>query len=114
METFTSLLALLTGLIVRLAIPLAVTALLIILLRKLDARWQKEAQRPMPMLQKSECWKIKGCSSEQRANCIGAKSPLPCWQAYRLPNGHLNEKCLTCEVFITAPVPTLTTEPGRM
>jgi len=114
MEIITALPALLVGLIVRLAIPISITILLIVLLHKLDGRWQKEAQHLMPVLQKPECWKIKNCTPDQRLNCIGAQSPLPCWQAYRLPNGYLNEKCLTCEVFVKAPMPTLHTEPRRM
>ena len=114
METITSILAVAAGLLFRLAIPIAVTALLIFLLRILDARWQADAQRVLPTLQKPECWKIKGCAPEQMARCAGANSPLPCWQAFRLPNGYLREECLTCEVFIKAPMPTLKTEPRRM
>ena len=114
METITALLALLIGLLVRLAIPILVTALLIVLLRRLDAHWQKEAHLPALVVAKPECWKVKGCTPEQRADCAGAKSPLPCWQAYRLPNGYLREECLTCKVFTEAPAPTLVIEPRRM
>jgi hypothetical protein len=114
METFTSILAVMAGFLLRLAIPIAVTALLIFLLRKLDVRWQKEAELPMPALPKPECWKIKGCRPEQIAHCTGANSPLPCWQAFRLPNGYLREECLLCEVFANAPVPMLKTEPRRI
>jgi hypothetical protein len=114
MDTFTSLLAILTGLLLRLAIPIAGTALLIHLLRKLDAHWQAQAElAPLPT-EKVECWKIKGCLEEQRKNCIGAASPLPCWQIYRRPNGYLQEKCISCEVFIDAPIPALKTESRRM
>ena len=113
METIISLLAVLTGLLVRLAIPIAVTSLLILVLRKVDAHWQVEAQTPVKM-EKIECWKIKGCSPEQAANCRGASSALPCWQAYRLPNGYLREECLSCKVFTDAPIPTLNIEPRRM
>ena len=94
METMISLLALIAGLLLRLAIPIALTALLIFFLRKLDIRWQAEAQIPQPVAQTIECWKIKGCSAEQRKNCIACKSELPCWQAKRLPNGYLHEECL--------------------
>ena len=113
METIISLLAILVGLLVRLAIPIAITALLIIVLRKLDARWQVEAQKPVT-IEKPECWKAKGCPPEQVANCKGATSPLPCWQAYRLPNGYLREECLSCKVFTDAPIPALKIEPRRM
>lgn len=114
METIQSLLALLTGLFVRLAIPILVTALIIVLLRRLDARWQKEAHLPVLAVPKPECWKEKGCPPDQRASCPGAKSPLPCWQAFRSPNGYLREECLTCKIFTEAPAPTLTIEPRRI
>lgn len=110
METITSLLAILAGMLMRLAIPVAITAVLIILLRKLDARWQVEAQFPVS-IGKPECWKIKGCPPDQVKNCIGASSPLPCWQAFRLPNGYLREECLSCKVFMDAPMPALKIEP---
>jgi hypothetical protein len=114
METLTSLLTLIFGLLLRLAIPLFGTLVLVYLLRKLDAHWQTEADlAPLPA-EKVECWKIKGCSEDQRKNCIGAVSNLPCWQAYRQPNGYLREDCISCEVFVNAPISALKTEPRRM
>jgi len=104
METITSLLAILTGLLVRLAIPIFVTAMLIYFLRKLDSRWQAEAQLPVAV-EKPKCWEIKGCTPEQMKNCIAGQSSMPCWQVYRLPNGYLRDECITCEVFHQAPVP---------
>lgn len=114
METITSLLAILTGLLLRLAIPIAGTGLLIYFLRKLDAHWQAEAQFPPMPAQKVECWKIKGCPPEQQESCVAASASLPCWQVYRKPNGYLQEKCISCEVFIDAPIPALKIEPRRM
>jgi len=114
METIISLLAVAAGLLLRLAIPIALTVILIIVLRRLDASWQAETQlQPLPA-QKTLCWKIKRCSREQRKNCPAASSPLPCWQVYRLPNGYLREECLSCKVFVDAPVPTLHIETRRM
>ena len=104
METINSILFVLIGLLVRLAIPIAVTAVLIYGLRKMDARWQVEAQSP-PSIEKPNCWKIKNCPPEQVANCIAPVSSLPCWQVYRLPNGYLRDECLSCEVFRQAPIP---------
>ncbi len=101
----TYFLALAAGLLLRLAIPIAGTILLIYLLRKLDAHWQAEAQ--LPPVHKTECWKIKDCSSEQKKNCAAAASPLPCWQVFRQPNGYLREQCISCGVFVDAPVPAL-------
>ena len=114
METILTLLALMAGLLVRLAIPILITALLILLLRRLDVHWQTEAPPPQLVAQKPDCWKTKGCSPEQAANCIGAKSSLPCWQAFRLPNGYLQEKCLSCKVFTEAPMLAFKIAPRRM
>ena len=110
METLTSIFYLLIGLLLRLTIPIATTLLVIYLLRKLDKRWQAEAELQPVAIEKPECWKLKGCSPDEIKNCIAAKAPLPCWQVKRLPNGYLNEDCLSCPVFIEAPVPTLTIE----
>lgn len=114
METIISFLYILAGFLLRLAIPILGTGVLVFLLGRLDARWQAEAERQSTPPNKPECWKIKGCPPEQVENCEGAKSPLPCWQVYRRPNGYLNEECITCKVFIEAPIPTLTIEPRRM
>lgn len=110
METLTTLFYLIGGLLLRLAIPIAATLLVVLLLRKLDKRWQAEAELQPVAVQKPECWKIKNCPPEQVKNCPAAKSPLPCWQTHRQSNGYLNESCLSCEVFIKAPIPALTIE----
>ena len=104
METVTAILALLTGLLVRLAIPLSITAILIYGLRKLDARWQAEAQ-DHTLIEKPKCWEVKSCSLEQKETCAASQSPMPCWQVYRLPNGYLRDECLSCAVFRHAPIP---------
>ena len=114
METVISILALIAGFLIRLAIPIALTALLIFFLRKLDAHWQAEAELPPPVVPTVDCWKIKNCTVEQRKVCVAYQATLPCWQAKRLPNGYLREECLSCEVFTEAPMPALKTEPRRM
>lgn len=105
METLNSLLAITAGFLVRLAIPILVTALAVHYLRKLDEQWQAEAESIPLQVLKPECWKINECSPKARKACPGYKSSLPCWQARRLPNGYLREECLGCEVFRMAPVP---------
>ena len=105
MEWITTLFALTLALVVRLALPIGITLVLVFFLHKLDARWQEEAQHKFPPVEKLECWEIEGCSAEQRKNCPAFSSSQPCWQVYRRPNGKLNEKCLTCKVFIDAPIP---------
>ena len=114
METFISLLALIAGLLIRLAIPIALTALLIFLLRKLDTHWQAEGELPQAALPAIECWKVKNCSAEQQKICVAYQAAMPCWQAKRLPNGYLREECLSCEIFTKAPLPALKTEPRSM
>ena len=114
MDTLMSFFYIVAGFLLRLAVPIVGTVLLVIVLRKLDAHWQAEAEsKPLPV-DKPECWKVKGCTPEQIENCAAATSPLPCWQVYRLPNGYLNEECLSCEIFIKAPAPTLRPEPRRL
>lgn len=100
-------LVVLTGLFVRLVVPLAVTALVVYLLHKLDARWQAEAENENATLVKDEkpCWKEQGLSMDE-IKMRAAKSSQPCWQTHRLSSGYLREACLDCEVFIAAPIPT--------
>lgn len=98
-------LAVLVGLAVRLAIPILVTALAVFVLRKLDSRWQAEAKDLPLQVEKPECWKTKHCRPPDRKACAGFRSPLPCWQAFRKPNGYLDEKCLGCPVLAGAAVP---------
>jgi len=114
METIPAFLALCFGLLVRLALPIAITLVLVYFLRKLDSRWQAEARlQPVP-LQKPESRKIKDCPLERQTNCIARTSSLPCWQMLRLPNGYLREECISCKVFIDAPIPVTKIESRRM
>jgi hypothetical protein len=114
METVITFFYIIAGFLLRLAIPVAATILLVFMLRKLDARWQAEAELKPNPINKPECWKIKGCTPEQMENCEAVTSALPCWQVHRLPNGYLREECLSCEVFTKAPIPLLNSQPRRM
>ncbi len=102
----TSILVLLTGVFVRLIVPLAVTALIVFLLSKLDARWQAEAEKEHTALVKDEmpCWKEQGLAMDEIKLQV-SKNKQPCWQTHRLSNGYLCEACFDCEVFLAAPVP---------
>jgi hypothetical protein len=110
MNTLTSFFYLFVGLLLRLAIPILATLFVIYILRRLDKRWQAEAELQPVEVEKPECWRVKGCPPEQVKDCTAARSHLPCWQVKRLPNGYLNEDCLACPVFIEAPVPAFTIE----
>lgn len=110
METITPLLTVITGFTLRLAIPIAITAIAIYFLRRLDMRWQAEAKEQLlaPTVEKPKCWVINNCSAEMRESCPGYQSEQPCWQAFRDENGYLQERCLGCDVFLNAPIPVNT------
>ena len=101
--------ALCFGLLLRLVLPIAATLVAVYCLRKLDARWQAQAEAELEAhgagIERPECWKIKNCPPEQRQTCLAFLTTKSCWQMYRRPNGYLLEKCLTCEVFLDAPIP---------
>lgn len=101
-----SFFALLLGLFVRLVLPLLITALVVWGLRRLDIRWQMEAERERNLLIHDEepCWKEQGLSVDEIKLKV-AESGKPCWQIHRLSNGYLREACLDCDVFIDAPAP---------
>ena len=106
MDTLSSILAVLFGVVLRLLVPIAVTALVVYGLHKLDERWQEEARNEMKTLVIDEmpCLKMQGISTEQM-KLRASLSAQPCWQVQRSHNGRLSEACLSCEVFLDAPVP---------
>jgi hypothetical protein len=96
------------GLLLRIGIPVAVTAMIFSLLRRLDERWQKEALVIPVISSQRPCWEIKGCSYGKRKNCpASSQSNVPCWQVFRTKNGLLREDCLECDVFRLAPAPVI-------
>ena len=96
------------GLLLRIGIPLAVTALLFFLLRRLDERWQKEALAIPVISSQGPCWETKNCPEEKRKNCQASKQTnVPCWQVFRTKNGLLREECLGCDVFHQASSPVM-------
>lgn len=99
-------LVLLAGLFVRLIVPLLITALIVLALGKLDARWQADAEKERVGLLKDEtpCWKEQGLSMDE-IKMRAEKNNQPCWQTHRLSNGYLREACFDCEVFLAAPIP---------
>jgi len=107
-------LALFLGLLLRIGLPLALMAALIVFLRRLDARWQREAPQSPYRLQPGQqpCWEQKSCSLDAMRSCPAANSLQPCWQANRSLSGNLQPACLECGVFRSAPIPALAQE-GR-
>lgn len=109
MENIHSVIALITGLLIRLGVPLAVTAVFIIVLRKLDNRWKAEAAENSKSIQSTPpqkpCWEINQCTPEKMEECIAHQNPnSPCWQLFRSDQGALKENCLGCDVFKQAPL----------
>lgn len=101
-----TVLVIILGVLLRIGIPAAVTTLIFLLLRRLDKRWQKEAEAIPVISSQRPCWETKGCSKEKRQNCPAfSQTGVPCWQVFRTKNGLLREECLGCEVFRQAPVP---------
>jgi hypothetical protein len=103
----TAILIIAAGILIRFGLPIALMAMMIYLLRKLDAHWQAEAQAQKPMPGPVPCWEEKHCSPETISACDAAAHPdVPCWQTFRQGNGYLREICLGCAVFRNAPVPS--------
>lgn len=104
MEWLTGILSFVAGLVVRLLVPLALTAFLVWLLGRLDEGWQ--SGKPAAMAHNSGCWQANDCPPEQQAKCSASAHPeIPCWQHFRNADGTLQERCLLCKVFREAPLP---------
>lgn len=117
MEGIFGTLAVIGGLLLRFGVPIAITALLAWALRRLDARWQLEAERQQATqaaqvapayTPSTPCWQVNQCSHERRKECPAyADVHKPCWQHFRNGRGELPRRCLGCDVFKLAPVPQL-------
>jgi hypothetical protein len=104
MDWLMSILTFVAGLVVRLLVPLALTAFLVWLLGRLDEQWQ--SGKPAVLAHNAGCWQVNQCPPEQRARCDAYAHPeTPCWQYYRQSDGSLQERCLACKVFREAPLP---------
>ena len=111
MDALSPVIVFLLGAMLRIGLPLAVTALLVWLLQQVDAHWQAEAERqrahaPVTATPRVPCWVINNCSPERRAACpIYGHAEVLCWQYFRDRQGRLRETCLACQVFRNAPIP---------
>ena len=111
MESFEVIASMVLGVVLRLGIPIVITVFAVWLLRKLDITWRKEAEAEglIKVTAKNPgCWDFHNCPEEKREECKAYQNPdQPCWHVYRDSGGNLKEQCLSCEVFIHAPVPIL-------
>jgi hypothetical protein len=115
MEGIIGTLSVIGGILLRFGVPIALTALLAYLLRRLDAHWQLEAEQQQVAQAASAykpstpCWQTNQCSEEKRKQCPAyADTSKPCWQHFRTRRGELAQNCLGCDTFKLAPVPLLT------
>jgi hypothetical protein len=92
--------------VLRIGLPVLLTAILVLWLRQLDARWKEEAILEGEGVEgATPCWEVNDCPSERRAHCPAyLHQEVACWQLFRAPDGGLRPACLECEVFRTAPV----------
>lgn len=115
MEVLDTLFYMTFGMVLRFAIPIAITGLIIIWLRWLDGRWQTEADKYIRLAGsvsfwegRTPCWDAKNCSPEKRNSCPAYQNgKRACWQVLREQEGQLKDECLGCNVFLntTPPVP---------
>lgn len=98
--------------IVRIGVPLAITVAVGMWLRRLDQKWEAEAQAQMASERAVEhdvkivtvveepCWKVNNCSESKRSACPASQFPsLPCWMARLREEGHLPGECSHCKMF---------------
>lgn len=112
MDTTQGLLLAIGWFLLRFGLPILLTVLVIWFFRRLDARWQAEAQESkasvslenlVPVI---KCWVLNDCPEERREQCKAYQNQdVPCWQNFRAVDGALKESCLGCGVFRGAPVP---------
>ncbi|NIM92725.1 MAG: hypothetical protein GTO18_03285 [Anaerolineales bacterium] len=104
--------AFLLAVLLRIGLPILITALIVWGLRKLDAHWQSESEeqeldiREIVAVQRTPCWEFHGCPEYKRQDCPAYLNPtIPCWQHFRNGRGELRVTCLDCQVFREAPLP---------
>jgi len=98
----------LTGVLLRIAVPALVLLGLATLLNRLDARWKRESARQNDVVSaQPPCWEVRVCSVEQMESCPARNSDEPCWQVFRQENGDFDPTCLACDVFLNGvdPIP---------
>jgi hypothetical protein len=112
MDGMREVIAIAVGFVLRIGIPVGITALSVYFLRRLDRAWQAEAERLQAELEVTgqlgmilPCWEIIGCDPQAREACPAYRDrDRPCWQVFRDGRGHLKEPCLTCQLFRDATV----------
>lgn len=108
MEWLPTTYALILGILLRLALPILATVLIVFLLKRVDERWKRDADVGAQIVKPGNvgCWDVNNCPEENRAACKAYQNTdMPCWQVFRRDDGRLQERCIGCDVFRHAPVP---------
>ena len=110
MDPVTTVVDIVLGLSLRLGLPLIITAGTIWLLRRVDIRWQHEAEQARaqaPQAAAPHCWEQRQCPPERVVVCAAyLDQSRPCWQTFRDSQGNLQQRCLACQWFQQAAAPT--------
>ena len=103
--------------VLRLGVPVAITLLIGYGLRRLDAKWQAEAQARLeaeqavrqkqvePELEFYQvidppCWVQKNCPEILQAKCPATQNyNIPCWMAWFRAEGTIPDRCYGCKLF---------------
>jgi hypothetical protein len=95
------------GLLIRFGLPVLLMVGLVSLLRRLDARWQKEALTQQKLAagdSGKHALDLSACAVDGISHTQSIQASEPCWQVFRKSNGYLHEECLHCKVFRAAPI----------
>ena len=113
METFSGMLTIAGWFLIRFAVPLVVTIVICWVLHKLDKRWLKDSEAKQGsdhmrnLTTIMNCWLYHDCPKKQRSQCLAYQNPdIPCWQQFRKDDGYLQNRCVGCAVFRSAPAPS--------
>jgi hypothetical protein len=112
LDSLTQALIIIGLFLLRLGVPVAITAAVAYLFHRLDARWQREAEAlpaaaaaRLAAVPEKPCWEEKGCTERQRANCPACKyTDIPCWLARLKVENRLPAGCPNCARFAPVPV----------
>ena len=98
--------------VLRLGIPLGVTVLISWGLRRLDRKWQSEAETQRiqagasvtagepETAPRQPCWLFRNCPEERKRNCAAYRyQTLPCWAVRLRVEGRLPASCPGCALF---------------
>ena len=95
--------------VLRLAVPVAITLGVCVVLRRLDAHWQAQAEAarngpeslaPTAAAPATPCWVTKNCPESRHLRCPAYQQPsLACWLVRLRHDGRLPSACPDSAIF---------------